>query len=63
MDTISLFTSALQLPDTWMVSGVEFHDGTDSKRELRITIGFHSRARASAAPRGGGMLRGGMPSV
>lgn len=51
MDTVSLFTFALQLPDPWMVSGVEFRGGTDSKRELHITIGFHSRARASTAPR------------
>ena len=42
MDTTSLFTSALQLPDPWMVSGVEFRDGADGKRELHITIGFQT---------------------
>lgn len=26
MDTTSLFTAALQLPDPWRVSGVEFRD-------------------------------------
>ncbi|MDB6897507.1 hypothetical protein PMS76_10350 [Bifidobacterium longum] len=29
MDTTSLFTAALQLPDPWRVSGVEFRDEED----------------------------------
>ena len=45
MDTTSLFTSALQLPDPWSVSGVEFRDGADGKRELHITIGFQTGSR------------------
>ena len=45
MDTTSLFTSALQLPDPWSVSGVEFRDGVDGKREPHITIGFHMGSR------------------
>lgn len=45
MDTTSLFTSALQLPDPWMVSGVEFRDGTDSGREPHIAIGFRTGPR------------------
>lgn len=38
MDTTSLLTAALQLPDLWRVPGVEFRDGADVKRKLRITI-------------------------
>lgn len=45
MDTTSLFTSALQLPDPWMVSGVEFRDGTDGRREPHIAIGFRTGSR------------------
>lgn len=45
MDTTSLFTAALQLPDPWRVSGVESRDGADCKRELHITIGFASGSR------------------
>lgn len=45
MDTTSLFTAALQLSDPWRVSGVEFRDGADCKRELHITIGFASGSR------------------
>ena len=45
MDTTSLFTAALQLPDPWRVSGVEFRDGADGKRELHITIGLASGSR------------------
>ena len=37
MDTTSLLTAALQLPDLWRVPGVEFRDGADVKRKLRIT--------------------------
>ncbi len=40
MDTTSLFTAALQLPDPWRVSGVEFRDGEDGRRELHIMIVF-----------------------
>lgn len=40
MDTTSLFTAALQLPDPWRVSGVEFRDEEDGRRELHIAIGF-----------------------
>ena len=45
MDTTSLFTAALQLSDPWSVSGVEFRDGADGRRELHITIGFRPGAR------------------
>ena len=45
MDTTSLFTAALQLSDPWSVSGVEFRDGTDDRRELHITIGFAPGSR------------------
>ena len=45
MDTTSLFTAALQLPDPWSVSGVEFRDGEDGKRELHVAIGFESGSR------------------
>lgn len=47
MDTTSLFASALQLPDPWMVSVVEFRDGTDGRRELHIAIGFRTCSRTS----------------
>ena len=40
MDTTSLFTAALQLPDPWRVSGVEFRDEEDGRRELHIAIVF-----------------------
>lgn len=45
MDTTSLLTAALQLPDLWRVPGVEFRDGADVKRKLRITIGFAPDSR------------------
>ena len=45
MDTTSLFTAALQLPDPWRVSGVEFRDEEDGKRELHIAIGFAAGSR------------------
>lgn len=45
MDTTSLFAAALQLSDPWSVSGVEFRDGADGRRELHITIGFRPGAR------------------
>ena len=45
MDTTSLFTFALQLPDPWMVSGVEFRDGTAGRREPHIAIGFRMGSR------------------
>lgn len=45
MDTTSPFASALQLPDPWMVSGVEFRDGTDDRREPHIAIGFRTDSR------------------
>ncbi len=45
MDTTSLFTAALQLPDPWRVSGVEFRDGEDGKRELHVAIGFQTGSR------------------
>lgn len=40
MDT----TTALQLSDPWSVSGVEFRDGADGRRELHIMIGFQPGA-------------------
>ncbi|OQM60833.1 transposase, partial [Bifidobacterium longum] len=45
MDTTSLFTAALQLPDPWRVSGVEFRDEEDGRRELHIAIGFAAGSR------------------
>ncbi|WP_242078751.1 transposase family protein, partial [Bifidobacterium longum] len=45
MDTTSLFTAALQLPDPWRVSGVEFCDEEDGRRELHIAIGFAAGSR------------------
>ena len=45
MDTTSLFTAALQLPDPWSVSGVEFREDADGRRELHITIGFRPGSR------------------
>lgn len=45
MDTTSLFTAALQLPDPWRVSGVEFRDGEDGRRELHIMIVFAPGSR------------------
>lgn len=45
MDTTSPFTSALQLPDLWRVSGVEFRDVADGRREPHITIGFRPGSR------------------
>lgn len=45
MDTTLLFTAALQLSDPWSVSGVEFRDGADGRRELHIMIGFQPGAR------------------
>ena len=45
MDTTSLLTAALQLPDLWRVPGVEFRNGADVKRKLRITIGFAPDSR------------------
>ncbi|MGG7135480.1 ISL3 family transposase [Bifidobacterium catenulatum] len=45
MDTTSLFTAALQLSDPWSMSGVEFRDGMDDRRELHITIGFAPGSR------------------
>lgn len=48
MDTTSLFTAALQLPDPWRVSGVEFRDEEDGRRELHIAIGFAAGSRFPA---------------
>lgn len=45
MDTTLLFTAALQLPDSWRVSGVEFRDGEGGRRELHIAIGFDETSR------------------
>ena len=45
MDTTSLFTAALQLPDPWKVSAVEFRDGADGKSELHIDIAFATGSR------------------
>lgn len=52
MDTTSLFTAALQLPDPWRVSGVEFRDEEDGRRELHIAIGFAAGSRFPARNRG-----------
>ena len=60
MDTTSLFTAALQLPDPWRVSGVEFRDEEDGRRELHIAIGF---AAGSAVPLPGTGVRRGRVSV
>ena len=51
MDTTSLFTAALQLPDPWRVSGVEFRDEEDGRRELHIAIGFAAGSRFPARNR------------
>ena len=52
METTSLFTAALQLPDPWRVSGVEFRDGAGGSRELHVTVGFGPGSRFSC-PRAG----------
>lgn len=54
MDTTSLFTAALQLPDPWRVSGVEFRDGADGRRELHVTIGFAPGSRFHCSEAGCG---------
>lgn len=40
-----LFTAALQLPDPWRVSGVEFRDTDAGGREPHITIGYGPGSR------------------
>ena len=45
MDTTMLFTAALQLPDPWRVSGLEFRDTDAGGREPHITIGYGPGSR------------------
>ena len=52
MDTTSLFTAALRLPGPWRVSGVEFRDATDGKRELHVAIGFEPGSHSHCTEEG-----------
>ena len=61
MDTTMLFTAALQLPDPWRVSGVEFRDTDAGGREPRITIGYGPGSRFHCPE--AGSCEGGVPGV
>lgn len=52
MDTTSLFTSALQLPEPWLVREAGFRDAGDGRRELHITIGFAAGSRFPCPEKG-----------
>ena len=40
MDTTNLFAAALNLPEPWFVSAVDFKDTKDGSKELHIEVSF-----------------------